>query len=61
MPVYDFKCPKCGLTIEKMQSFYAKAPKCPDCGVDCVRLISTGYFQFSPYLRELGGDNMISY
>jgi putative FmdB family regulatory protein len=31
MPLYDFKCPECGATVEKLQRFEDSAPLCHSC------------------------------
>ena len=28
MPMYEYRCPKCGHTVEKLQGFDAEAPTC---------------------------------
>jgi putative FmdB family regulatory protein len=35
MPIYEYRCKKCGATFEKIvMSKSAKAPTCPKCGAD---------------------------
>ena len=43
MPTYEYNCPKCGHTFEKLQSF-SEPPvkKCPKCGKKPERLIGGG-------------------
>jgi putative FmdB family regulatory protein len=31
MPIYEYKCPKCGEKIELIVPFDHKAPQCPKC------------------------------
>ena len=42
MPRYDFRCPSCGLTTERVLTLarYADPQECDSCGGDMVRLIS---------------------
>lgn len=40
MPLYDFKCPKCGTLIDAIQSYSAPAPKCPNCGTEMTKEVS---------------------
>lgn len=42
MPMYDYKCPKCGETFEKNVPLkdYRKSQKCPKCGHAAKKLIS---------------------
>jgi putative FmdB family regulatory protein len=42
MPLYEYKCKKCGHRFELIQSFSAEDPKeCPACHGEVERLIST--------------------
>ena len=42
MPLYEYKCKKCGHRFELIQSFSAEDPKeCPVCHGEVERLIST--------------------
>ncbi len=42
MPLYEYKCKKCGHRFERIQSFSAEDVKeCPVCQGDVERLIST--------------------
>ena len=63
MPIYEFKCPKCGNKFEILHRGQGlpEYRKCPDCGQFSPRVFSTFSFQFSLYLRELGKGNMIDY
>ena len=39
MPVYDYKCTRCGHRFDLLRSLSAKdAVKCPKCGADVVRV-----------------------
>ena len=41
MPLYEYRCKKCGHHFEKIQSFSAPDEKeCPECGGEVERLIS---------------------
>ncbi|MDP7162306.1 MAG: zinc ribbon domain-containing protein [Phycisphaerae bacterium] len=43
MLTYEYKCEKCGLKFEKLQSIKDEALKvCPDCSGEVKRLIGTG-------------------
>ena len=54
MPLYDYKCPKCGNLIDVIQSSTTEAPKCPKCGTVMEKQVSApagfefkggGYYQ----------------
>ena len=35
MPIYEYKCEKCGKSFDHLaKSFYEPAPKCPKCGAE---------------------------
>jgi putative FmdB family regulatory protein len=45
MPLYSFKCPKCGIKIEVIQSYKSPAPVCTYCDVEMQKQISApGHF-----------------
>lgn len=47
MPLYEYRCKKCGHHFEKIQSFSAPDEKeCPECKGEVERLISAPAFQF---------------
>ena len=47
MPLYEYRCLKCGHQFEKIQSFSAPDEKeCPVCKGEVERLISAPAFQF---------------
>ena len=47
MPLYEYQCEKCGVTIEKIQKFSdAPLKKCEKCGGRLERLISSSAIQF---------------
>ena len=47
MPLYEYRCKKCGHQFEKIQSFSAPDEKeCPVCKGELERLISAPSFQF---------------
>ena len=31
MPIYEYRCPLCGLELEKLQRMKDPPPQCPDC------------------------------
>lgn len=46
MPLYEYVCNKCNERFELMKSFNDVAPvKCPKCGTEAKKLISTTSFQ----------------
>jgi len=59
MPLYEYRCKKCGHHFEKIQSFSAPDEKeCPECGGEVERLISAPAFQFKGagwYVNDYGG------
>jgi putative FmdB family regulatory protein len=47
MPIYEYKCQKCGTHIEKRQSINDEPLKvCENCGGELEKLISLSGFQF---------------
>jgi putative FmdB family regulatory protein len=47
MPLYEYRCKKCGHRFEKIQSFSAPDEKeCPVCGSEVEKLISAPAIQF---------------
>ena len=47
MPVYDYKCVKCGRRFDLLRSVSAKDDvKCPDCGGDVVRVYEGKWSSF---------------
>jgi putative FmdB family regulatory protein len=47
MPLYEYKCKKCGHQFEKIQKFSDKmVKKCPDCGGPVEQMISAPAVQF---------------
>lgn len=47
MPLYEYKCTKCGHRLEKIQMFSDKPLKrCPECGGPLEKLISASSVQF---------------
>lgn len=43
MPIYDYKCQKCGYVFEKRQTISdEKLKTCPKCGGDVKRLVGSG-------------------
>ena len=47
MPLYEYKCQKCGKHFEKIEKFSGpNMSKCPDCGGKVDRLISAPAIQF---------------
>ena len=47
MPLYEYKCSKCGATVETLQGVHdAPLRKCRECGGKLVKLISAPAIQF---------------
>ena len=47
MPLYEYKCKKCGHVFEKIQKFSDKPiKKCPECGGAVEQLVSAPAVQF---------------
>jgi putative FmdB family regulatory protein len=47
LPLYEYKCEKCGHRFEKIEPFSASATKkCPKCGAKAERQISAAGIQF---------------
>jgi putative FmdB family regulatory protein len=47
MPLYEYRCSKCGRTFERIQKFSDKpAAKCPECGGRSKRLLSAPAIHF---------------
>ena len=44
MPLYEFKCPKCGSIYEKLQTFEDSAPRCALDDMQTDRIISGSSF-----------------
>lgn len=68
MPLYEYRCQKCGNTLEVIQKF-ADGPltQCTDCGGELQRLLSAPSIQFkgsgwyvSDYGRKNGGKDTAS-
>ena len=45
MPLYEYSCKKCSKQFELLQRIGTESAKCPDCGSECKKLISTTFFQ----------------
>lgn len=64
MPLYEYRCRKCGRHFEKIQKFQdPRVPKCPDCGGATERLVSAPAIQFkgsgwyvTDYARKGGAE-----
>jgi putative FmdB family regulatory protein len=41
MPIYDYRCPSCGLQFEARQAIAAADPDCPVCGGRVEKVILT--------------------
>ena len=61
MPLYEYKCAKCGNKYEKIESYSAaETQKCPKCGGKAERQISAAGIQFKGsgwYVTDYKGKN----
>ena len=65
MPLYDYRCKKCGHRFEQIQKFSDPEIKtCPKCGGEVERLLSAPAVQFkgsgwyvTDYARKSGGTS----
>ena len=59
MPLYEYKCVKCGHRFEKIESVTAsETKKCPKCGARAERMASAPAIQFKGsgwYVTDYGG------
>ncbi len=61
MPLYEYKCVKCGHRFEKIESVTAsEVKKCPKCGAKAERVLNAPAIQFKGtgwYVTDYGGKN----
>lgn len=61
MPLYEYKCRKCGHRFEKIESFSASTvKKCPKCGAQAERMVAAPAIQFKGsgwYVTDYAGKN----
>lgn len=61
MPLYEYKCVKCGHRFEKIESVSAGAKKkCPECGGRADRMLAAPAIQFKGsgwYVTDYAGKN----
>jgi putative FmdB family regulatory protein len=61
LPLYEYKCAKCGNKYEKIESYSAKeTQKCPKCGGKAERQVSAAGIQFKGsgwYVTDYKGKN----
>jgi putative FmdB family regulatory protein len=65
MPLYEYKCKKCGHQFEKIQKYSDRmVRKCPDCGGVVEQMISAPAVQFkgtgwyvTDYAKKSGGQS----
>jgi len=59
LPLYEYKCAKCGHRFEKIENFSApEVKKCPKCGKKAERQVSPSALQFKGsgwYVNDYGG------
>jgi putative FmdB family regulatory protein len=64
MPIYEFRCKKCGNQIEVIQKMSDKAPvRCKKCGGRLEKMISQTTFQFKGegwYVTDYARKNSVS-
>jgi putative FmdB family regulatory protein len=68
MPLYEYKCKKCGHQFEKIQKYSDRmVRKCPDCGGVVEQMISAPAVQFkgtgwyvTDYPKKSGGQSLPS-
>jgi len=64
MPIYEFRCKKCGNQIEVYQKFSDKAPtRCKKCGGRLEKMISQTAFQLKGegwYVTDYGRKGSVS-
>lgn len=53
MPIYEYRCPKCGIDFELVRpmSEMGKPTSCPECGAEAERLVSTFASKVGFYVR----------
>lgn len=54
MPLYEFKCSKCGHKMETIQTFEAEAPLCPHCHIPMKR--GCGSLAFFRFKGDIQGE-----
>ncbi|MGB8786144.1 MAG: FmdB family zinc ribbon protein [Candidatus Acidiferrales bacterium] len=61
LPLFEYKCPKCGHQFEKIEAFSAsKTKKCPKCGGKATRMAAAPAIQFKGsgwYVTDYAGKN----
>lgn len=61
MPLYEYKCVKCGSRFEKIESLSAsETKKCPKCGAKAERVLNAPAIQFKGtgwYVTDYAGKN----
>ena len=61
MPLYEYKCRKCGHRFEKIESFSASTTKkCPKCGGQAERMLTAPAIQFKGsgwYVTDYAGKS----
>ncbi|HKO05880.1 MAG TPA: zinc ribbon domain-containing protein [Candidatus Acidoferrales bacterium] len=61
MPLYEYRCGKCGHTFEKIERVNAsERKKCPKCGARAARMQSAAAIQFKGtgwYATDYGGKS----
>jgi len=61
LPLYEYKCEKCGHVFEKIEAVgAAETRKCPKCGAKAVRTLSAPAIQFKGsgwYVTDYGGKS----
>ncbi len=64
MPLYEYKCVKCGHRFEKIENVGApETRKCPKCGAKAERMLAAPAIQFKGsgwYVTDYGGKKAAS-
>lgn len=47
MPIYEYRCPKCGVNFELMRRMVEidKPAPCPQCGTEAERVVSSNAYE----------------
>ncbi len=54
MPLYDFLCPSCKVTTERLVRHREEVIVCPQCGRQLVQLPASPFFKISGYSAKNG-------
>lgn len=54
MPIYEFSCKKCGEVTEDIVTVSTDTIKCPKCGSDANKIMSSSSFVINGYSEKNG-------